>query len=90
MCYVENVFHNILVETVNKPLIPFDRFSDFDKLCKATAFIFKFINKYKRIKDPLDSKQSVNRYLIKIMQLQVFSKEIATLKDCDNKETPFW
>ena len=83
---MENVFLNILVETANEPLIPFNRFSDFNKLCEATIFIFKFINKCIRIRDP--PKQYAKRYLIKIMQLQAFNKEIAYLKDCDNKEIP--
>ena len=30
--HVENVFHNALVETVNEPLIPFDKFSMFRQL----------------------------------------------------------
>ena len=44
-CHVKNVFSNILVETVNKSLIPFYKFSDFNKLRKANAFIFKFITR---------------------------------------------
>ena len=83
-----NVFHNILVEAANEPQIPFDRFTDFNKLSMATAFIFKFINKFKRIRDPPDPEQSAKRYLMKIMQLQVHNKEIAYLKDCDSKEIP--
>ena len=82
---MENVFHNILVETANEPLISFGKFSDFNKLCKTTTFIFKFINEYKRINDLPDSKQSAKRYLIKIRQLQAFNKEIAYSKDCDKK-----
>ena len=82
---MENVFHNILVETNNEPLIPFDRFLNFNKLCKAIAFIFKFINKYKHIKDPPHTKQPAKSYLIKMMQFQAFYKEIAYLMDCNNK-----
>ena len=59
-----------------EPQIPFDRFSDFNKLCKATTFKFKFINKCKCIRDSSDPKQFAKRYLIKIMQLYAFNKDI--------------
>ena len=76
MCSVENVFHNTLPETENEPLIPFDRFSDFNKLCNTAISIFKFIKRCKRIMEKPDLKQFAQSYLIKIIQLQAFNKEI--------------
>ena len=47
---VQTFLLNEISENEIKPIIEFERFSDFSKLIRATALVFKFINKCKKVK----------------------------------------
>ena len=62
-----------------KPFINFDRFSDFSKLVKSVGFVFKFINKCKKVNN--DENYQAKVYLLQIMQKQSFPEELEFLKN---------
>ena len=75
-----NMIGQNIVET--KPVISFERFSDFDKLLKATSFIFFIKNKIKKVNE--DEIFQAKLYLIKCMQLQCFQNELQYLLNNNN------
>ena len=86
---MDNIFYNTLTRNVKELMIPLDRFSEFTKLHNVTAFIFKFIDKCKHIKEQTEHRKSAEKYLIKTMQQQqAFQKEITYLQNLNNKEIP--
>ena len=54
-----------------QPVIPFERYSDFNKLVRITSCVFRFINKLKK-RINIDDNNSAKIHLIKTMQSQVF------------------
>ena len=72
--------------TVRNPVIKFDRFSEFSKLVKSVSFVFKFINKCKKVTN-VDENYQAKIYLLKVMQQQSFSKELEFLKDSKSFKT---
>ena len=63
---LHNTYHISKIETCNT----FQKFSKLAKLIKTTAFVFKFIDKYKRNKDCLDYDHRTKLHLFKLMQEQ--------------------
>ena len=67
-----------------QPIVPFNRFSKFNKLVGATAIIIGALNKWKLLKDEVltdlwgtvDARQCAKVHLFRIMQRQRFSDEI--------------
>ena len=80
--------HNIATYPKLKPIIPFERFSKLAKLIKATAFVFKFIDKCEHNKDCLESYHRAKLYLFKVMREQTFFKEIAYIKNPKENKIP--
>ena len=74
----QSVVQTLVIEnnTEVKPLINFDWFSDFSKLVKSVGFVFKFINKCKKVNN--DENYQAKVYLLQIMQKQSFF-----LKNCN-------
>ena len=86
----------ISVAKVMEPLVPFERYSKFNKLVGVTAKMIEGLNKLKVLKDSmmqdrwgsLDPHQCAKIHLLRIMQSQCFSIELSYLKDPRNKQVP--
>lgn len=71
-----SLINNAVDDFSVKPLIPFDRFSSFDKLVKSVSYVFKFL-KFKN--SQFNALELAKNHVIKSMQSQVFSNEIKYL-----------
>ena len=67
-------------------MIPFDKYSDVNRLINVTTNIFKIRNKLKHV--DLDPSSCAKIYLLKIMQQQSFPTELAYLQSPQGKEVP--
>ena len=88
-CLSENNKSLVQAHVINKvnnfnnhdSIVSFDRFSSFNKLVKATSYVFKFVNLGR---PNIDEISLAKNYLIKIMQSHAFSKELEYLNDPSN------
>ena len=80
------VFHNTISDGGVLPTIPYNRFSNLEKLIKATEFAFRFIHKARQLNASDPPGHNARIHLFKIMQQQTFQKEITYLKD--PRDTP--
>ena len=85
-CIVQNSLLNEISQLEIRPIIKFDRFSDFSKLVGTTALVFKFINKCKKVKQNENLQAKI--YLISIMQKQMFAEEFKFLEDPKSMKPP--
>ena len=73
-CLVQS---NVISKVINfkncDSIISFDRFSTFNKLVKATSYVFKFLNLGR---PNIDEINLAKNYLFKIMQSQAFFQRI--------------
>ena len=94
----KNVILNTLIsESRNlQPIVPFDRYSKFNKLVGVTAKMLDSLSKLRILKDKHmqdlwgndDPHQCAKIYLFRMMQSQCFPEELAYLKDPANKQAP--
>ena len=84
---VQSTLLNYTVANVEpQPVIPFDKYSDVNRLINVTTNIFKIRNKLKHV--DLDPNSCAKIYLLKIMQQQSFPTELAYLQSPQGKEVP--
>lgn len=72
---------------IEVPVMSWERFSKYKRLCRSITFVFKFVIKLRHQKDQSGTKHIAKSDLIKHMQSQVFNKEIHYLKKSINMDT---
>ena len=81
---------------VIQPIVPFEKYSKFNKLVGVTAKMLEGLGKFKLLRDSTmlnlwndtDPHQCAKIYLLRIMQSQCFTEELAYLQNPDNKQVP--
>ena len=79
-----------------QPIVPFERYSKFNKLLGVTAKMLEGLGKFKILRDNTmlslwnskDPHQCAKIYLVRIMQSQCFPDELAYLQNPNNKQIP--
>lgn len=76
---ISDVYFNTSTEMMTEePVISYERFLEYKKLCRSTIFVFKFVIKRRRLKDQPDPKHIAKSYLIKIFNLKYSIREFPT------------
>ena len=67
-------------------MLPFDKYSGFNKLINVTTNIFKILTELKHVDE--DPSNSAKIYLLNVMQQQSFTAEFAYLQSLQGKKVP--
>lgn len=85
---ISDVYFSTSTEMMaEEPVILYERFLEYKKLCRSTIFVFKFVIKSRHIKDQPDRNHIAKSYLIKIFNLKYSIREFPTYT-LINEDTP--